>query len=705
MNKNWLLIVLFLNLLAPFSFAGQNNIDSLLTVVRSSAQDSNKVNSLIALSSSLLNTDGEKAREYANEAKMLADKLNFKKGQAYALKGIGMSYYFQGKYIETLLYWEKSLSIFQALKDKRGISNMLNNLGAVNFNQGDDEKAINYYLESLKVAEEIGDKLRIATVLVNLGAVYFNKESTQELALQYYLKALPLSEELKDNDAIGTSAVNIGEIYLKKGDDNSALKYFEKALEAYTKTDNGNVPYAMYNIGRVFTHRRQFSEAIKSQGQAYEIALKSARKKEMAQAKIGLAEAYRAKGDNNMAISAYKDALPIAQGIGANYELKNISLGLAELYALASDFKNAFSYQKLYTAVKDTLYNADMDKKLQSMALKFDLEKKQGEVDSLEKDKKQKEQENRLQQLFIISISGALLSALFLSLILYRNNKHKQRSNAMLQSQKEELQHTLEKLKETQSQLIHAEKMASLGELTAGIAHEIQNPLNFVNNFSEVSKELLDEMTEELNKGNIEDAKEIANDIIQNLEKINYHGKRADAIVKGMLQHSRSNTGLKEPTDLNVLSEEYLRLSYHGLRAKDKSFNASMKSDFDPSLGKVNVIPQDMGRVILNLLTNAFYAVNEKRKTADENYMPEVAISTKRQKDKVVIKVKDNANGIPEHALGKIFQPFYTTKPTGEGTGLGLSLSYDIITKGHNGQLLVDTKEGLGTEFTIELPV
>ena len=247
--------------------------------------------------------------------------------------------------------------------------------------------------------------------------------------------------------------------------------------------------------------------------------------------------------------------------------------------------------------------------------------------------------------------------------------------------------------------------MASLCELTAGIAHEIQNPLNFVNNFSEVSKELLDEMNIELDKGDINEAKAIAADVKQNLEKINHHGKRADAIVKGMLQHSQSSTGKKEPTDINALCDEYLRLSYHGLRAKDKSFNATLKTDFDNSIGKINIIPQDIGRVILNLLTNAFYAVDEKKKSGVENYEPTVSISTKKIGNKVEIRVADNGNGIPQNIVDKIFQPFFTTKPTGQGTGLGLSLSYDIVTKGHNGELKIETKEGEFTQFIITLPV
>jgi signal transduction histidine kinase len=244
--------------------------------------------------------------------------------------------------------------------------------------------------------------------------------------------------------------------------------------------------------------------------------------------------------------------------------------------------------------------------------------------------------------------------------------------------------------------------MASLGELTAGIAHEIQNPLNFVNNFSDVNKELLQELKEEADKGNIEDVKAIADDVIGNEEKINHHGRRADAIVKGMLQHSRKSSGQKEATDINALADEYLRLSYHGLRAKDKSFNATIETDFDPSIGKINIIPQDIGRVLLNLFNNAFYAVNEQKNKNLISYEPKVFVRTQKCDDKIQITVRDNGNGIPQKIVDKIFQPFFTTKPTGQGTGLGLSLSYDII-KAHGGEIKVESNEEEGSEFVIQL--
>ncbi len=275
---------------------------------------------------------------------------------------------------------------------------------------------------------------------------------------------------------------------------------------------------------------------------------------------------------------------------------------------------------------------------------------------------------------------------------------------AELEQKRSAVEEALAELQATQKQLIHAEKMASLGELTAGIAHEIQNPLNFVNNFSEVSNELIDEMNEAIEKGDLPEARAIAKDLKQNLEKITHHGKRADSIVKGMLQHSRSSEGQKEPTDLNVLADEYVRLAYHGLRARDKGFNATIETDLDPSIGKVNVVPQEIGRVVLNLLNNAFYAVNEKKQTAPSEYSPTVSLITKKTKNEIEIRVSDNGKGMPQHIRDKVFQPFFTTKPTGQGTGLGLSLSYDII-KAHGGTLEVRSEEGKGTEFIIKLPV
>ncbi|MEB2783257.1 ATP-binding protein [Algoriphagus persicinus] len=311
-------------------------------------------------------------------------------------------------------------------------------------------------------------------------------------------------------------------------------------------------------------------------------------------------------------------------------------------------------------------------------------------------------------QTWIAYVIFASLLAGFIYAIVQVRSKYLQKENRILEERVShrtaQLKKSIDDLKNAQSQLVQSEKMASLGELTAGIAHEIQNPLNFVNNFSEVSSELLDEMREELDKGDLEEAKAISVDIQQNLDKINQHGKRADAIVKAMLQHSRISGGNRALTDINMLTDEYLRLAYHGLRAKDKSFNSSMKTDYDPSVGQIDLVAQELGRVLLNLINNAFYAVTEKKRVSPADYEPLVQLSTKRLGDWVEIKVKDNGKGIPKSIKEKIFQPFFTTKPTGQGTGLGLSISYDIV-KAHGGEILVESKEGEGTEFCIRLPI
>ncbi|MEO6668049.1 MAG: ATP-binding protein [Ferruginibacter sp.] len=363
---------------------------------------------------------------------------------------------------------------------------------------------------------------------------------------------------------------------------------------------------------------------------------------------------------------------------------------LSALYEREGNLQQANLYNKSFIALQDSLLQ---DQKKYG-SLSFETEQ---QINANELSITKLQSENKIGSItrnFTIGLAALLL---ILAGTVYYRFRSKQKANKVLET-------TLTNLKSTQSQLVQSEKMASLGELTAGIAHEIQNPLNFVNNFSEVNKELIGEMKVEIEKGNLEEVKAIATDIESNEEKINHHGKRADAIVKGMLQHSRSSSGVKEPTDINALCDEYLRLSYHGLRAKDKSFNATIKTDFDESIGYINIIPQDIGRVVLNLLTNAFYAAAQPPPSGGRGAEPTVWVSTKKEGNKVLISVRDNGPGIPQKVLDKIFQPFFTTKPTGQGTGLGLSLSYDIVTKGHSGELKVETQEGEGTTFIIQLP-
>jgi two-component system, NtrC family, sensor kinase len=358
---------------------------------------------------------------------------------------------------------------------------------------------------------------------------------------------------------------------------------------------------------------------------------------------------------------------------------------------------SALYYLKLEDSINSEILSSDINNQIQETSFGQQLNEKEERASQILENEKNR---NKITIYIFLTASGFLI--LIVS-ILWRNNRQKRKTNTLLKQQKEEIQNTFAELKSTQSQLIQSEKMASLGELTAGIAHEIQNPLNFVNNFSEVNKELIDEASQAIIAGRPNDAISVLSNLKENEERINHHGQRAEEIVKGMLQHSRASTGQKELTDINAVAGEYLRLAYHGLRAKDKSFNATMHTNFDPTIRTINLIPQDIGRVLLNLYNNAFYALSDKKKQLTEGFEPTIIVITKKLNSKVTITVKDNGNGISQKLLDKIFQPFFTTKPAGHGTGLGLSMSYDII-KAHGGQFQVHTKEGEYAEFVIELP-
>ena len=411
--------------------------------------------------------------------------------------------------------------------------------------------------------------------------------------------------------------------------------------------------------------------------------------------KILSADYYWKRKEYTKALLLSRELLKDVEKAGNLAGARRWSRRLSHIFWSNHQYDSAYEYLNKAWTLRDSLDKLTSNEQVTEMEMQkqMDLQKaifdEQKKLQDIERDKT--EFKNRIRFIGLLTGIGFLL---LLAGMLWRNNRRKQKDKLIIEK-------AYHDLKATQTQLIQSEKMASLGELTAGIAHEIQNPLNFVNNFSDVNKELVDELQQELKSGRINDAIAISNDIKDNEQKINHHGKRADAIVKNMLQHSRAGSGKKEPTDINALAEEYLRLSFHGLRAKDKSFNATMKTDFDNSIDKINIIPQDMGRVILNLINNAFYAVDEKKKKIGDGYEPTVSISTKKTNGKVELRVTDNGNGIPQKVLDKIFQPFFTTKPTGQGTGLGLSLSYDIV-KAHGGEIKVDTREE-GSEFIIIL--
>ena len=573
---------------------------------------------------------------------------------------------------------------------------------------GEIPKALAYEFKALHLAETKGYQLEIAWCLNALGVIFNTEIQDPHKALIYLRRAIQLyqSNKLSQRDEfVGTLEVNLNVNFASALKNNhqldSALLFFKKATKM---SFNGLAQLRIAEIEFELGHP-QIAEYY------FRLAREWAKQ---VNANRGTCDVYYALANHFKVVqqldsSRYygKKSLELAQLL--NYKRRVLNAGnlLAEEYE-SIDVNQALHYRKIAAQANDALYGPS---KVQSL-LRI-ISNEQEHQQKIEKDRIA--YENRVKQYFLFT---GLFILLLIGGFLYRNNQLEKKSKRQLQEKNKVIEQTLSNLQSTQAQLIQSEKLASLGELTAGIAHEIQNPLNFVNNFAEVSAEMLDEMEEELEKGDTQEVKAIAADLKQNLSKINHHGQRASSIVKGMLEHSRASTGVKEPTDLNALADEFLRLAYHGLRAKDNSFNATLETHFDPDLPKVSVIPKNIGRVLLNLINNAFYAVAERSRStvqqrasvgvtsrhADTMYQPTVTVSTQKTGDQIIIKVKDNGNGIPESIREKIFQPFFTTKPTGQGTGLGLSLAYDIV-KAHGGELKVESEEREGTEFVIQLPV
>jgi signal transduction histidine kinase len=654
------ILIVLLSLKANSQSMTMLQVDSLKQELKMARNDTSRVLVMANLAEGYRGSKPDSAMLYAQQALQLAKKIQFPRGEVLAL-----------------------LSISVVMRE-------LGNL----------PKALDIAMKALKIAEAHQYRYEEAFSFVRIANVY-NAYNNYSEALKYYYKA---SEKLKSNEGdflyVGTHFL-AGNVLQRMNSLDSALYEVDLAWRLAKKYNYMSFEPDIQNAyANIYNKKGDSKLALQYYHQGILGNLKLRENRAISSNYNDLANFFKNKNQIDSAIYYAKQALVFAQALSyKNYEMRAASI-LSELYE-ESDTKLALHYYKLAASAKDSLYSTQ---KIQAMqTLMFEEQERLKELDQ-----EKLAYRNKIIQTVLL-LGGVLL--LVVALILYNNNKQKQKANTILSA-------TLTDLKATQSQLIQSEKMASLGELTAGIAHEIQNPLNFVNNFSEVNKELVDELQQELKAGKIEDAIEISNDIKLNEQKINHHGKRADAIVKGMLQHSRSGSGQKEPTDINALCDEYLRLAYHGLRAKDNSFNAKFETHLDPSLPKLNVIPQDIGRVLLNLINNAFYAVNERLKSETSNlksdsshvspltshYEPMVTVTTKFLHNKIQISVNDNGNGIPDSIKDKIFQPFFTTKPTGQGTGLGLSLSYDIV-KAHGGELKVSTKEGEGSEFILTLPV
>jgi len=628
----------------------------------------------------------------------------------------------------SLYFHEQELALAKKLGLKLWEADAFDAAGWVSAQLKNYARSLEYFLEGIKILENKDcekdiwyislfskDKDPEKARLTCLGFIYndlsqlYRNTGNKSKELSTLYKGLEIGTDINNYTLLALITSNIAYNYYDNNQLDSALTFGRQSLEYMRisgyKSYKG---YVLNTIGLIYLKENRYALA----RQYFDSSL-SANKEEnnlvnLAYTYFYLASLYKSEGKIDSSIFYTKKVLTDFQSLGLSGGASQAYDSLYYLYKSKGNTDSAYAYIQLSKIFGDSLNKAEKDKMYAYQNLGFNEQ-----IKSQQQENARIQRENTLRTYALIAGIAVFMLIAFL---LYRNSRNRKKANELLQKQKTEIElqkknveETLSELKSTQQQLIQSEKMASLGELTAGIAHEIQNPLNFVNNFSEVNTELIDELGVEAEKGNLDEVKAIARDIKANEEKINHHGKRAGDIVKGMLQHSQSSKGQKELTDINALCDEYLRLAYHGLRAKDKSFNATLKTDFDNSMGKINIIPQDIGRVLLNLITNAFYAVNEKVKMnpggyPGDKYEPTVSITTKKINNTIEIKVADNGNGIPSSIKDKIFQPFFTTKPTGQGTGLGLSLAYDIV-KAHGGELKVESKDGEGSQFIIQLSI
>ncbi len=735
-------IVVFLILVCVAKARAQHaKIDSLDRLFRKSTSDTARIQ--LALQKIPLLSNIDSAIDLGKRVVDEATRINYQEGEAEARQLLASKYNMKGEYRLAAGNFAIAESIYKSLKDSLGLNYVWSGYGMMYGMQSKYDSSIRYFEAAIGIAERNGFINELAGDYGNI-AIGYQMQSNFSEALRYQLKALSLAKADNDMDDLAYASLNIGQTYYSMGDSARAREAYIESINFAKKAGDKNVElYAYSNLAGLYIQKNQPQEAYDYAMQAALLAKETGDKgieaaslskaarsladmKKFSESEVvarqamsiadssgqplPIYQAYSTMGVLLKRLEKFKDAIPyFKKGITAlqGSDIYDEPVGLTN-YDLSSCYEKTGDYSSALTAFKtgskilDSVRSRDNIRRATELNMKYEHEK------NLEAQRIEQEQKDKITKERQIGLLIGLGLMLILAIVAFQAFRNKQKANTILVKQKEEIQNTLIKLEATQKQLIQSEKMASLGELTAGIAHEIKNPLNFVNNFSEVNNELIEELKSENPNLNSEEKKMLLNDIYQNNEKIKYHGKRADAIVKNMLQHSRATGGKKELTEINELCDEYLKLAYHNMRAKDKTFNTKIETDFDTSIQKLNIIPQEIGRVLLNLFNNAFYAVNEKQKANIAGYQPTVLVDTKHVSEnpdnyRVEIRVVDNGIGISEKTLDKIFQPFFTTKPTGHGTGLGLSLAYDIV-KAHGGELKVDSKEGEGSTFIVVLP-
>ncbi len=583
----------------------------------------------------------------------IAKKLHFRKGEALALHAIGEAYTILGDFPRSLKNQFDALTIYKEMGDKTGEAMALTYIGNVYVFIGEYREALPYFFSAVDVGQRVNDHIDIAFSMCNIGDIY-DSLRLPDSALYYQKHAYQLLPIIERPHLRSFILVHMGNIYAQFGKNDSAIKYYlATILNSIQYDDHVNLSMAQRKMSNV----------------------------------------YGALHRSDSSLYYAQAAFFTARNGNATVQLYDASKLLATLFRNAGKFDSAFFYSDVALASRDSIYGPEKFRQLQVLLL-HQQQSEQTIVENAERFK------NQIKYTFLFIALGIFG---LLATILIRNNRQKQKANELLSEQKIKVEDSLTELKSTQTQLVQREKMASLGEVTAGIAHEIQNPLNFINNFSEINQELIEEASLAKKSGDQKEHDELLAILKDNQQKINHHGRRADSIVKAMLQHARSGAGKLELTDLNALADEYLRVAYHGICAKEKSFHANLQADFDPTIGKIDLIPEDIGRVLFNLYNNAFYALNERKINSLDNYEPALLLTTRKKANMIFITVKDNGTGIPQKVIDKIFQPFFTTRPTGQGTGLGLSLSYDIV-KAHGGEIKVESKEGEGAEFVVAIP-
>ncbi len=714
--KHWLALLLALSLLRSNPLAAQSRAaDSLRALLAAPARpDTVRVRRLQALADNLMMSDLPQATTVLEEALALSRRLADPKGEGGALISLGTACRLQARYPEARRYTRQAQALFRRRGDRSGLSKAYLQLSIIEMVQGNPPAALLAALRGLPYAERAADRITQTQLQAITGTIYVQAGSYED-AQPVLRAALENGKALGDQYVVASALSMLGYSYQMLKNWPQALAYYRQSVRLNRRLgDLKSVAIDETSLAELYAQRGDAAQALAHGFRARALVRANKDTYTLPLAELALAHAYQASQRPDSAIRLARHGFGLSQLTRSNESLRNASHILALAYAQRGDYAQAYRYQSLWVAYNDSISGERTRFKISALRYGYELGKKQDQIALLTKNRQLQAQKAARQRQQLYGLLAGLLGAVLLLALLGRNVHLKQRANRILNEkndhiarQRDDLNRTLLELKGTQNQLVQSEKMVALAALTAGVAHEIQNPLNFVNNFSEVSMELVAELEEEERKPSRDVALEagLLGDLKQNLRKIHQHGSRAGDIVKGMLEHARADTGQRQAVDLNAMVQDYLRLAYHGLRAKYEDIVVTRTHQLDPQVGLLQLVPQEIGRVLLNLFTNAFYAVQHKALLLGPAYLPAVRVTTRRLGSCVEVRVRDNGTGIAADVVEKIFDPFFTTKPPGEGTGLGLWLSYDIVTKGYGGKIAVKTEEGEYTEFVVTLPV